>query len=461
MTVYYPDNLVFSGDLNRLSIIKNTTATHVEISFIIDGYTYNENLYFLTSDITFSMSKILNLLFTRSYNNNFDTVKDFFFTVKLYNNTSLLDTFNLSIETVILGGRRVFDKLGVVKNIEEFDFNAEIGLLSIGYYFEYPSDVFAVHESSAEFIDRVEGLTHLGLADISGGYTYWLSWTVYNFMLNSGFAYMSGSNFWTSSTFAGCSTTFGITVANKLQFICPDVSCGDTLTIQYNGRTFVEGQLYSITINIDTINNPSGNPMYLKAEIGGVQSIAMTTTGVQTVFITAGAGGVLKLIAYMDADTSGFGTHSFSATSIVVTDLIEHRINLNQDCDGSGAKIAIKFLNRFGFWRGYHVYLKSENINSINGIKLPFLEYNYTELNNTFAEINKGETQSINVFRENLSKEIANDFSDIISSNHVHLYDEVNSVWIPIKVQTNTFNMIEKENLFDVNLNLLLQVGNE
>jgi len=201
--------------------------------------------------------------------------------------------------------------------------------------------------------------------------------------------------------------------------------------------------------------------MYLKAEIGGVQSVAMTTTGVQTVFITAGAGGVLKLIAYMDADTSGFGTHSFSATSIVVTDLIEHRINLNQDCDGSGAKIAIKFLNRFGFWRGYHVYLKSENINSINGIKLPFLEYNYTELNNTFAEINKGETQSINVFRENLSKEIANDFSDIISSNHVHLYDEVNSVWIPIKVQTNTFNMIEKENLFDVNLNLLLQVGNE
>jgi len=461
MTVYYPENLVFSGDLNRLYIEKNTTATHVEISFIIGGYTYNENLYFLTTDIQFSMSNILKLLFNRNFSSTFDTTNNFNFTIRLYNNTSLLDTFNLSIDTVILGGRRIFDKLGVVPNIEKFDFDPEINLSIVNYFFEYPSDVYAVHIGSSEFIDRFTGLNYINLMDIVGGYTYWLSWTVYNFMLNSGFSYMSGSNFWTSSTFAGCSTTFGVTVANKLQFIIPDASCGNTLSITYTGRNFVEGQQYMTEIYIDNINNPSGGDMSLIVEIGGVQSVAMVSTGLNTAFVTAGAGGVFKLIGYMDADTGGYGTHAFSCTSIRVTDLIEHKINLVQECDGIGPKIGLRFLNRFGMWRNYHMFFKSENINSSNGIRLPFLDNNITEFNNTFAEINKNESQSISVFREGLDKDRANDLSDIISSDYVHLYDEINSVWIPVKVNTNTFNMIEKDALFDVNLNLLLQSGYE
>ena len=461
MKISYPENLVFSGDLNLLSITKNTTATHVEISFTINGYAYNENLYFLTTSIEFSMSKILNLLFTRYYGSIFDTTQSFSFTVKLYNNTSLIDTFNLSIGTVILGKRRAFDKLGVVKNLNTLDYDPSIGLNFVSFYFEYPTDVYAVHYTSSEFIDRYTGLVYVNMGDISGGYTYHLTYVVYNYMLNSGFSYMSGSNYWSTSEFPGCSTSFGITVSNKLQFIMPDVSCGDTLEIEYSGRTFVEGQQYSIEINIDTITNPSGNAMFLKVEIGGVQSIAMVSTGLNTAFVTAGAGGVLKLIGYMDADTGGFGAHSFSCTSIRITDLIENKITLNQECDGVGAKIGLRFLNRFGMWRSYKVYLKSENINSISGINLPFLEYNYTELNNTFAEINKGESQSISVFREGLSKDVANDFSDIFASDHVTLYDEFNAVWIPVKVATNSFSMIENDNLFDINLNLLLQVGNE
>lgn len=461
MTVSYPDNLVFSGDLNLLRIEKNTTATHVEMSFTINGYTYKENLYFLTADIQFSMSSILNLLYTRNYHTLFDTVDYFDFTIKLYNNTSLLDTFDLSIDTVILGGRRTFDKLGVVPNLSVIDFDSSIGVSLANLYFEYPTDVFATHYATSEFIDRYTGLSFVNLLDISGGYTYWLTCKVYNFMLNSSFQYLGGSNYWTTSEFSGCSTIFGVTAANKLQFIIPDESCGNVLTIEYSGRTFVEGQQYRVEINIDTVTNPSGNDYYLIAEIGGVQSTQMISTGLKTVYVTAGSGGVLKLIAHMDADTGGFGAHSFSATSILITDNIETKILLNQGCDGVGVKMGLRFLNRFGKWQNYFVYLKSENINALKGINLPFIDNNTTELSGLFAEINKGEAQSINVFRENLTKEVYNDFSDVISSNHVHLYDEINSLWIPVKVNTNSIVIIEKENLFDVTLNLLLQSGNE
>ncbi len=460
MTINYPDNLVFSGDLNRIQITKNTTATHVEISFVIGGYTYNENLYFLTSDIQFSMSKILNLLFTRAYHSIFDTTQPFDFDVKLYNNTSLLDTFELSIDTVILGKRRIFDKLGELPNLETFDFDESIGLNLIDYYFEYPSDVYAMYLLGNEIIDTYSGLVHINLNDVSPN-PIQLKYVVSNFMLNPSFQYLGGSNYWTTSSFPSCSSSFGVTIANKLVCVIPDESCGNTFTITYNGGTFTEGQQYQVEVNIDTVTNPSGNAWSLKAEIGGTQSTGITTSGVNSVFVTAGAGGALKLIAYMDADTGGFGSHAFSLTSIKVVDLIDNYIYLNKECDGTGAKIGLRFLNRFGMWRNYHVYLKTEDINAISGIKLPFLDYNYTEFNDTFAEINKGESQSINVFREGLDKKTINDFSDIISSDHVHLYDEINSVWIPIKVNTNAFKMIEKENLFDVNLTLLLQSENE
>lgn len=460
MTINYPDNLVFSGDLNRLYVAKNTTATHIELTFIIDGYTYSENLYFLTSDLQFSMSKILNLLFNRNFYTIFDTTQTFDFTVKLYNNISLLDTVNLSIDTVILGKRRIFDKYGELKNLDTFDYNLDLGLSLIDYYFQYPSDVYAQYLSGNEFIDNYNGLVHINSGDVSPN-PIQLLWTVSNFMLNSSFQYLGGDNYWTTGAFSGCSSFFGVDVSNKLKFIIPDVSCGDTMETTYTGGNFIEGQQYYIEITFASVTNPSANPCSLTIDIGGnQQTINSLGMGVSSKFVTAGPGGVLKLIGYMDADTGGFGTHSFSISNIKVTNQVYHFIYLNNECDSNGQKIALRFLNRFGMWRNYYVYLKSENINSLSGIRLQHLENNFSEFNNVFAEINKGETQSINVFRESLDEDIINDFSDIISSDYVHLYDEINSVWIPIKVNTNSFNIIEKDNLFDVNLSLLIQSGN-
>jgi len=460
-TIEYPDDLVFSGDLNRIAITKNTTATHVEISYTLGGYLYAENLYFLTTSIEFSMADILKLLFNRTENSAFGTSQSFNFTVKLYNNTSLIDTESFSILTVILGKRRAFDLLGNVPNIDTIDFDSTLDLMDFGYYFEYPSDVNAILEAGNEFIDNYEGVSNISLSAVEG-YIYWLTWRITNFMRNPNLQYLGGVNYWENVIdFPGCASIFEITASNKLVFTIPDESCGSTMEVKYTGRNFVEGQQYSVTVNIDNLTNPSGNAWNLKVDIGGNQSVSILAAGITQVFVTAGAGGLLKLVGYMDADTGGYGTHGFSLVSIVVTDLIDHQINLNYECNGVGEKLKIRFKNRFGLWRYYYVILKSENIASSNGISLFFLGNNYTELNNLFTEQQKPYSQSIQVYREGVSKEIANEFSDIIYSDHIHIFDNVNENWIPIKVGTNTFNIVEKENLFDVSLNLLLQSNNE
>jgi hypothetical protein len=407
------------------------------------------------------MSDILDLLFARVYHTIFDTTQPFNCSVKLYNNTSLLDTFDFDIDTVIFGKRRIFDKLGELQNITTFDYDQTIGLSLIDYYFKYASDVSAImSDDSEQFIDSYSGLVHINAGDVVGEIKY-LFYIISNFVYNPSFNFMSGNNYWTTDSFPSCASSFGVTAANKLVLVIPDESCGNTFEIQYSGGTFVEGVSYSIWVTIDAVNNPSGNPYWIKADLGGNLSTAITGVGTTNVSVVCGAGGVLKLVAYMDADTGGFGSHGLSITGIQIKDYEIHKIELNQECEGIEKRIGLRYLNRFGMWRNYYVYLKSENIGSTAGIKLPFLEYNYTEFNSTFAEIKKGEAQSINVFRENFSKEIANDFSDIISSDHVHLYDDINSVWIPVKVNTNTFSIIEKETLFDVSLNLLLQSSNE
>lgn len=135
---------------------------------------------------------------------------------------------------------------------------------------------------------------------------------------NTTMQYLGGANSWTTDSYPGCSTNFGITVANKLQFVMPDVSCGDTLTVQYLDYGFVEGVQYNITINVDNINNPSGSPQYIQARIGGVAGTAFGGVGTWTDTITAGPGGALELIGYFDADTGGFGSHSFSIDLVEV-----------------------------------------------------------------------------------------------------------------------------------------------
>ncbi len=461
MYIEYPDNLVFSGDLNRISITKNTTATHVEISYYLGGYEYKENLYFFADSVIFSLSETLNLIFDRTENSDFGTSQSFSFTIKLYNNTSLIDTESFSINTVILGKRRVFDLLGNVPNINTFDFDSSLGLMDFTYYFEYLSNVYVVLDSGEEFIDNYQGITTISLGGFTEHINY-IIWRVTNYMLNANFQYLGGNNFWTNiDDFPACSSIFEITTSNKMQFTIPDASCGTQMEVKYIGRNFVEGQQYTVLVNIDAINNPSGNTMFLKVAIGGNESTAINTTGISSVSVTAGPGGLLKLIGYMDADTSGYGSHGFSIVSIVVSDTIVHRIDLDYNCSGVGEKLKIRFKNRFGLWRYYSVTKKTENITSTKGISLLFSDNNYTELNNLFTEQGKEYNQSIQVFKESVSKEVANDFSDIIYTDHIHLFDNINENWLPVKVNTNAFNIIEKENLFDISLNLLLQSNNE
>ncbi len=461
MTIEYPENQVFSGDLNRIAITKNTTATHVEIAFTINDYLYKENLYFLTNTIVFSMAEIFRLLFIRTVNTAFDTTYTFEFTVKLYNNTSVIDTFDLEITDVILGKRRVFDEIGLIKNLDTFDYDVDLNLTDFYYNFEFSSDVYAIVSGSPEFIDNFNGISSVGLSEVVGQIDY-ISWLVSNYILNSSFQYLGGNNYWTTESYSGCSTTFGVVAANKLEFIMHDVSCGTALTIEYTGGTFISGNSYTLEITVDAVNNPSVEPQYIWFELGETVGFGHSGVGTFTETIICGAGNALKLTAYMDADTVGYGTHSFTATSIKVVDYeTEHKIYLNKDCNGVGEKLKLRFLNRFGLWRYYYVIKKTENIGASGGVSLWFLDSNYTELNNLYSEQNKVYTQSLIVYREGVSKEVKNDISDIIYSDHIHLFDEFNNLWIPVKVQTGSLSTIDKETLFDISLNLLLQSNNE
>jgi len=465
MTIKYPDNQVFSGDLNLIKITKNTTATHVQISFNLgaDPFNYKENLYFLTNDIVFSLADTLKLIYARTVNTAFQTGNSFYFTVKLYNNTSLLDTENLSIEAVYLGKRRVFDELGVIPTISIVDFDQSIGINAFYYYIPYQSEVSYVVGGVESLLGTfAAGLTYLDFSAVSGVIDS-IYFIVKNYMLNPTFQYLGGSNYWSTDEYVGCSSLFGVTVANKLVCNIPDESCGNTFTIDYSGRTFVPGVSYSIWITIDAVNNPSGNEFGLTVSLGGNDSTLIDAIGTTNVVVVCGAGGLLQLTAFMNADTGGYGAHGFSVTNIQIKDYEITTIDIDNDCNGNGVgqKLGLRFLNRFSLWRYYYVILKTENIASSNGISLWFLDENETEYNSLYSEQQKGYSQGLQVFREGVTKEIAKDFSDIIYSDHVHLYDDVNEVWIPVKVNTNTFNIAEKETLFDVSLNLLLQSNNE
>lgn len=463
MTINYPDDRVFSGDLNRVEVIKNTTATFVEVSFTISGYLYQENLYFLTSSVVFSMSDIFKLLYDRKQNETFSTAKSLNITFKLYNNTTLIDTKILSITDIILGKRRVFDEMGKANEFTSFDYCPKLGLTEFGYLFYRSSFVTVMlKDTSTVYLGLKQKSAIIDLSAITDPIDY-IYYSIRNYVSNQNLQYLGGNNFWTSSTFAGCSTTFGITVSNKLQFIIPDVSCGNSLEIEYTKETFEVGKSYKISVTIDTVNNPSGNEYGVFVNLGGNESVLIDAIGTTTVDIVCGSTGVLKLIGYMDADTGGFGSHSFSATTFVMTDTTPYRIYLNEvcPCDDTTRAIGLRFLNRFGIWRYYAMNFKSENIASGKGTSLLFIDENLTEFSGLYSEQQKGYSQSINVYIESVEKSILNDLSDILYSDYKCVYDEVNSVWVPVKINTNSFNIVEKENLFDVSLNILLQSNNE
>lgn len=137
------------------------------------------------------------------------------------------------------------------------------------------------------------------------------------------------------------------------------------------------------------------------------------------------------------------------------------KTTIKEDCSGSGYKLGIRFLNRFGLWRYYYVMVKAEVIGSEKGISIWFNRDNPTELNSLYNEQKKKYSQSITVYKEDVTKSVVNDFSDIIYTDYVHIFDEVNQNWIPVRVQTNTFSISEKESTYDVNLNIMLQKEDE
>lgn len=463
MSIEYPDNQVFSGDLNRIKITKNTTATHVQISFNLGAspFNYKENLYFLTSSVEFSLADVLKLIYARTVNTAFPTGNSFYFTVKLYNNTSLLDTENLSIEAVYLGKRRIFDALGVIPTFSDIDFDPTIGINAFYYKFDFPSKVYYKPVSGAALLlGTFNGYAYVDFSAVTVEIDY-IYYVVNNYILNPTCQYLGGDNYWTFSEFSGCGTELGITALNKMRLICLDVSCGSSLEIDYTGGyEFEPSKYYNAEITIDVYNNPSSGDMWFIIDAGGNEFIVPTTIGVNTIPINFGLTSDLKMKALFEVDTTTYGSHAMSITNIVIKEIEANEqvlIETNDECLGVGKKLGLRFLNRFGLWRYYYVIQKVENLGATKGIPLWFLEDNTTEFNDTYAEQQKGETQSLSVFIEGLSKELANDFSDVISSDHVHLYDEINEVWIPVRVLTNSFPIVEKDNLFDVSLNLLLQ----
>lgn len=140
-----------------------------------------------------------------------------------------------------------------------------------------------------------------------------------NLIENPNFYYNGGDTKWTSFGYPGCSSSFGVTVANKLVLSEPDVSCGDTFIIQYTGGTFVAGNTYTVGFTVDNVNNPSSSPQYVQARLGGNVGGAYGGAGSYSSQIVCGPTGILELIGYFDGDTSGFGSHSFSLTAVTVT----------------------------------------------------------------------------------------------------------------------------------------------
>ena len=460
MSVNYPDNIVFSGDLNLINVTKLTTATFVEISFSIDGYAYAENIYFFSSDVSFSISEILNLLFSRTSNSNYTTRSSFSFTLKLYNNTSLIDTESFTIGLVLLGKRKIFDKLGTIPNLSEFEYCPDLGISQLYYYFEHEPTVNVVLQDDSvvalEDINQNMALISFSEYDVKSIY-----YIVNNFLKNPSMQYLGGVNFWTTGypTFMGCGSYFGISTIGGLKFVLPDDSCGNIMTTEYNGGTFVSGVTYTFNVTVASITNPGLNEYIFTFDLGGNTFDFVPIVGINSFSIVCGGSGRLSITGFMDSDTSGYGAHSMVISEIIVKDLIHNPINLVSCCANIENKIQLRYLNRFGFWRYTIFEINTEKLATSNGILLDFISGNFTEYNGLSTEQQKRSAQSLNIFKDGVNNELKNDLIDIMSSDHVHIYDAINSVYIPVIVQTNSYIDKKKDTSFDFTLSINLLNG--
>lgn len=128
----------------------------------------------------------------------------------------------------------------------------------------------------------------------------------------------SGKNKWNKTLVPVCYNQFGIETFNRMIFDMNDNTCGSTMSVEYLGGTFIPGTDYIITFNVDTIVNPSGSTQSVLVNLGGNTTIPFSGTGSYTQTITCGSTGVLQLVGYFPANTSGFGYHAFTMNSISI-----------------------------------------------------------------------------------------------------------------------------------------------
>lgn len=327
LSINYPDSLVLSGDLNLLTIKKYVTATFVEVSFNIAGYGYQENLYFHTGTVETSLSEIFELLYNRTENTTFPTAVSLVMTLKLYNNTTLIDTQSITFEKIILGKRLVFDKLGLLKNSNYYEYCPELGITTFFFRWDQPA----------------QELWYMG-------------------------------------------------TDNELHFY-----------------ELMEPSLGFYSIDISSL---SPAPLFF---------------------------------VYSTFDE----TFDYTFQNYIEFETCE---NCGEESDGIG----LRFRNRFGFWR-YYAFRKNNQVRtSSGGIVLDFINNNLTEYSGLKTEQKKGCYQAINIFKESFNAEIMDDLSDLIHTENIHIYDTVNSQWVPVRVQTNTIVTKEKDNLFEMSLSLNL-----
>lgn len=203
--------------------------------------------------------------------------------------------------------------------------------------------------------------------------------------------YLSGTNSWTTDNEVGCSAYFGITVADKLQFVLPDASCRQLFTVQYYDFNLTANKTYNVTYTVDTLNNPSSEAQYSQISIGGNLGTANVGLGTFTENIQAGTGGVLRIIGYMDADTAGFGSHSFSINNIEIYEVGGTRTSeiktYQIDRRPSRYKpLRFRWLNRLGGYDSYSFNLAKNRTTTINRTEYDAL------LKTNYAIGNRGRT---------------------------------------------------------------------
>ena len=120
----------------------------------------------------------------------------------------------------------------------------------------------------------------------------------------------------------GCNVVLGVDVFNKLTFEIPDVSCATNNQTSFNSNSgLTPGAFYVVYVNVNNINNPSGNDQSITPILGGTPGTPIIGTGFTSQLLQCGTGNTFGLNFYMDADTSGFGTHSESVNYCAVENL--------------------------------------------------------------------------------------------------------------------------------------------